>query len=94
MQISSPSDECLWGMFETNISKYKCFCKPIRAALLSKGRTVFGRTLGSWVRIKLKTWMTMCIYPLFVLFCVYVATLRRADHSSKELYRLCTGLRN
>jgi hypothetical protein len=30
----------------------------------------------------------VCVYYLFVLFCVQVAVLRRADHSSKESYRL------
>jgi hypothetical protein len=29
-----------------------------------------------------------CIYSVFVLSCVQVAALRRADHSSKESYRL------
>jgi hypothetical protein len=33
-------------------------------------------------------------FVLFVLFCVQVAALRRADPLSKESYRLCTGLRN
>jgi hypothetical protein len=31
----------------------------------------------------------MCVYSMFVFSCVYVAALRRADHSSKESYRLC-----
>jgi hypothetical protein len=31
----------------------------------------------------------MCVYSVFVLSCVLVAALRRADHSSKESYRLC-----
>jgi hypothetical protein len=42
------------------------------------------RTLGSWVRSPLKAWMSV-----FVLSCVSVAALRRADRSSKESYRLC-----
>jgi hypothetical protein len=28
------------------------------------------RTLGSWVRIPFKAWMFLCVYSLFVLFCV------------------------
>jgi hypothetical protein len=36
----------------------------------------------------------MCVYFVFVLFCVYVAALRRADPPSKESYRLCIGLIN
>jgi hypothetical protein len=31
----------------------------------------------------------MCVYSVFVLSCVYVAALRRADHSFKESYSLC-----
>jgi hypothetical protein len=27
------------------------------------------RTLGSWVRIPLKAWMSMYVYSVFVLFC-------------------------
>jgi hypothetical protein len=33
--------------------------------------------------------MSVCVYSEFVLSCVYVAALRRADHSAKESYRLC-----
>jgi hypothetical protein len=31
----------------------------------------------------------VCIYSVFVLSSVQVAALRRANHSSKEFYRLC-----
>jgi hypothetical protein len=31
----------------------------------------------------------VCVYSVFVLFCVLVAALRRADPPSKETYRLC-----
>jgi hypothetical protein len=47
------------------------------------------RTLGSCVRIPLKAWMFVCVYSVFVLSCVEVAAMRRADHSSKESYRVC-----
>jgi hypothetical protein len=33
--------------------------------------------------------MCVCVYSVFVLFCVKVEVLRRADHSSKESYPLC-----
>jgi hypothetical protein len=36
--------------------------------------------------------MLVCVYSVFVLFCMYVAGLRRADPPSKESYRLCIGL--
>jgi hypothetical protein len=50
--------------------------------------------LGSWVRIPLETCMSVCVYSVFVLSCVQVAALRRADPPSKEPYRLCKRLRN
>jgi hypothetical protein len=31
----------------------------------------------------------VCVYSVFVFFCVLVAALRWAEHSSKESYRLC-----
>jgi hypothetical protein len=30
----------------------------------------------------------LCVYYIFVLSCVQIAALRRADHLSKESYRL------
>jgi hypothetical protein len=36
----------------------------------------------------------MCVYSVFVLPSVQVAALRRADHLSKESYRLCKKLQN
>jgi hypothetical protein len=42
------------------------------------------RTLGSWVRIPLKAWMSMCAFILCLLSCVLVAALRRADLSCKS----------
>jgi hypothetical protein len=52
------------------------------------------QTLWSWVRFQLEAWMSVCVYSVFVLFCVQIAALRRADLPSKEFYRLCIGLRN
>jgi hypothetical protein len=37
------------------------------------------QTLGSWVRTPLEAWMSACVYSVFVLFCMQVAALRRAD---------------
>jgi hypothetical protein len=45
------------------------------------------QTGGSWFRILLKAWMSVCVCSVFVLSCVQVAALRRADYSSKEAYR-------
>jgi hypothetical protein len=52
------------------------------------------KTLGSWVRIPLEAWLFVCIYSVFVLSCVQVAALRRADPPSKESYWLCIRLSN
>jgi hypothetical protein len=32
--------------------------------------------------------MSVCVYSVFVLFCVYVAALRRSEPPFKESYRL------
>jgi hypothetical protein len=37
------------------------------------------QTLGLWVRIPLEAWMTVCVYSVFMLSCMQVAALRRAD---------------
>jgi hypothetical protein len=47
------------------------------------------RTMGSWIRIPLNRHGCLCAFILFV----EVAALRRADHPSKESYRLCIGSR-
>jgi hypothetical protein len=31
----------------------------------------------------------VCVYSMFILFCVQVEALQRADHSSKESHRVC-----
>jgi hypothetical protein len=46
------------------------------------------RTLGSWVRIPLKAWMSVCIYSVFVLLCVYATAVQRTEPPSKESYRV------
>jgi hypothetical protein len=43
------------------------------------------RTLGSWVRIPLKAWISVCVCSVFVLCS---AALRRADPPPKGSYRL------
>jgi hypothetical protein len=45
----------------------------------------------SWVQIPLQAWISVFI-SVFVLSCVYVAALRRADLPSKESYQLSTRL--
>jgi hypothetical protein len=36
--------------------------------------------------------MFVCVYSVFVLFCMYISALQRADPPSKESYRLCIDL--
>jgi hypothetical protein len=52
------------------------------------------QTLGSWVRILLESWMSVCVYSVFVLSCMQVADFRRTNPPSKECYRLFIGIRN
>jgi hypothetical protein len=42
------------------------------------------QTLGSWVRMPLKAWMSVCVYSVFVLSCVQIAALRRADQGIEK----------
>jgi hypothetical protein len=51
------------------------------------------RTLGSWVQIPLKAWLSVCVYPVFVFLCVSGGFLWLADPPSKESYRMCIGLK-
>jgi hypothetical protein len=60
-------------------------------AARSKAWTVFTRSnagiVGSNPTQNME--VCVCVYSVFVIPCVQVAALRRADHSSKESYRLC-----
>jgi hypothetical protein len=47
------------------------------------------RTLGSWVRIRMRAWVSMYAFIVCVVLCVGSMALWQADHSSKESYRLC-----
>jgi hypothetical protein len=47
------------------------------------------RTPRPWVRIPLRAWMfSVCVVCAFFCVCAQVEALRRADHPSKESYRL------
>jgi hypothetical protein len=52
------------------------------------------QTLGTWDRISLEACMSVCVYSIFVLSCVHVSALRRADPPFKESYRLCERSRD
>jgi hypothetical protein len=57
---------------------------PITVAASSSAQT-----LGSWFRIPLQAWMSVCAYSVLVLSYVQVVALRRANPPSKKSYRLC-----
>jgi hypothetical protein len=70
---------------------------PIKVAARSKAGTVFARSNAEIVCSNPTQGMDVCIvcvYSVFVLFCVSVEALRWADPPSKETYRLCIGSRN
>jgi hypothetical protein len=67
----------------------------ITVAAGSKACTIFARSNTAIVDSNLtEAWMSVCVYSLFVLSCVQVAALRRADPQFKESYRLCKLSRN
>jgi hypothetical protein len=37
---------------------------------IRRSQRPLARKLGSWVRIPLKAWIYVCVYSVFVLFCV------------------------
>jgi hypothetical protein len=64
---------------------------PITVAARSKAWIVFVRSLERWDRGFKSHSKHGCLCGFILCLCcpVYVAVLRRADHSSKETYRLC-----
>jgi hypothetical protein len=83
------------NMLYTSILRY-CFFYNFVATFISRsqrprslGHEQYSPswTLWSWVWIPLEAWISVCVYSVFMLFCV-VAALRGADPSSKESYWL------
>jgi hypothetical protein len=70
--------------------------QPITLAARSKAWTVFARSKAGIVGSNPNRGMDVCVcvYSVFVLFCVYLEALRRADPPSKKSYWLCIGSRN
>jgi hypothetical protein len=71
--------------------------KPIAVAAPSEAWTVLARSNTGIVGSNPTRGMDacfMCVYSVFVLFCMQVEALRRADPPSKESYLLCIGSRN
>jgi hypothetical protein len=72
-----PSDWCREGFIKyapTICSRADQWLRSLRHKLSSSAET-----LGSWVRIPLEAWMSVYVYSVFVLSCVQVAALQRAD---------------
>jgi hypothetical protein len=67
----------------------------LRTTVAARGpRHELSRALGSWVRIPLEGWISVSVYSVFVLSCVWLYTLRQVDIRSKELYQPWTRFRN
>jgi hypothetical protein len=72
------------------------FLEPNTVAARSKKLTVFARLKAGIVGSNPTKDMDVCVcvYSMFMLSCMQAATFRRADHSSKDSYRLCIVSRN
>jgi hypothetical protein len=67
---------------------------PITVAARSKTWTAFARSNAEIVGSNpIPGLVVVRVYSVFVLFCIQIEALRRADPQSKESYRLCIGLR-
>jgi hypothetical protein len=73
--------------FSLILYTYECRSQWLRG--LRHEMSSSARTLVSWARIPLEELMSVYVYSVFVLSCIYVSALRRADPLSKESYRLC-----
>jgi hypothetical protein len=60
-----------------------CICRPQWPRGLRHEPASTTRPLGPWVRIPLKARICVSVYSVFVLSCVQVASLRRAEVPSK-----------
>jgi hypothetical protein len=72
--------------------KYYLDRLSITVGAWSKARTVFARSNAGIVDSNPTRGVDVCIvciYSVFVLFCVQVEDLRRADSPSKQSHRLC-----
>jgi hypothetical protein len=68
-------------------------CRSQWLRLLRHEMSSLAWTLESWIRIPFKAWMSVCVYSVFVLFCVQAAILRRAYPLFSEFYQMCIRLR-
>jgi hypothetical protein len=66
MNLLTPNSLMLPTRSEGLYRYYTCSC----VGRIEKALSSLPRTLGSWDRIPLKAWMSMCIYSVFVLSCI------------------------
>jgi hypothetical protein len=57
---------------ELPFARFKLSSPTVRGSLVAETHETFSpaRTLESWVRIPLEAWMFVCVYSVFVLFCI------------------------
>jgi hypothetical protein len=67
--VSFP-DELLLVAFEMQCKFSYLISRSQWPSGLSNELSSSARTLGSWVPIPHEAWMTVCVYSVFVLFCV------------------------
>jgi hypothetical protein len=81
---------CLISNIVYYLGRINIYVLPVTVAERSTACTVFARKLEPWVRIPLRAWMfNVCVCVcVFLCFCTGREALRRADHPSKESYRL------
>jgi hypothetical protein len=98
------STKILWAyaILISPLSLFRICCPlkcrmPVTEVARSEAWTVFARSNAGIVGSNPTQGMDiciMCVYSVFVLSCVQVEALRRADPPSKESYRLSIRLRN
>jgi hypothetical protein len=68
---------------------------PITVSVRSEAWTVFARSITRVASSNsTQGIIVLWVYAVFMLFCVLVVVLRRADPPSKESYWLCIGFKN
>jgi hypothetical protein len=87
IQPASIPPEPSWYNSYTNMSIHNFFRRSEWPRGLRHELSSPARTLGSWILIPLEAWMSVCVYTVFVLFCVQVAALRRAEKAAKVQQR-------
>jgi hypothetical protein len=87
-------------LYRMQISKIWTSHSPVYLARTISDADHSGRAVWSMNRLRSLEhwdhgfeWVSVCVYSVSELLCVYVAALRLTDPPSKGSYRLCMGLR-